>query len=102
MGRQPACCYRNHEKEYRHSRHRHRIGRFDAKEEKFKGQLHQGWDRYREEFYQRQLKLGVIPPDTKLTPRPKGDTRSEPLSSDEERVAERLMETFAAYTAQTD
>ena len=31
--------------------------------DKFKGQFDQGWDKYREVTYQRQLKLGVIPPD---------------------------------------
>jgi arylsulfatase A-like enzyme len=70
--------------------------------EKFKGQFNQGWDKYREETYQRQLKLGVIPPDTKLTPRPKEIPAWDSLSADEQRVAERLMEIFAAYTAQTD
>ncbi len=29
--------------------------------DRFKGQFDQGWDKYREETYQRQLKLGVIP-----------------------------------------
>ena len=70
--------------------------------DKFKGQFNQGWDKYREETYQRQLKLGVIPPDTKLTPRPKEIPSWDSLSPDERRVAERLMEIFAAYTAQTD
>jgi arylsulfatase len=70
--------------------------------DKFKGQFHQGWDKYREETFQRQLKLGVIPPDTKLTPRPKEIPAWDSLSPDERRVAERLMEIFAAYTAQTD
>jgi len=28
--------------------------------DKFKGQFDQGWDKYREETYQRQRKLGVI------------------------------------------
>jgi len=70
--------------------------------DKFKGQFHQGWDKYREETYQRQLKLGVIPPDTKLTPRPKEIPAWDSLSPDAQRVAERLMEVFAAYTAQTD
>jgi arylsulfatase len=69
---------------------------------KFKGQFHQGWDKYREETYQRQLKLGVIPPETKLTPRPKEIPAWDSLSPDAQRVAERLMEVFAAYTAQTD
>jgi arylsulfatase A-like enzyme len=70
--------------------------------DKFKGQFHQGWDKYREETYQRQLKLGVIPPDTKLTPRPTDIPAWDSLSADQQRVNERLMEIFAAYTAQTD
>jgi arylsulfatase A-like enzyme len=70
--------------------------------DKFKGQFNQGWDKYREETYQRQLKMGVIPPDTKLTPRPKEIPAWDSLSPDAKRVAERLMEIFAAYTAQTD
>ncbi|HEY2799363.1 MAG TPA: arylsulfatase [Chthoniobacterales bacterium] len=69
---------------------------------KFKGQFDQGWDKYREETYQRQLKLGVVPPETKLTPRPKEIPAWDSLSPDEKRVASRLMEVFAAYTAQTD
>ncbi len=70
--------------------------------DKFKGQFDQGWDAYREEAYQRQLKLGVIPPDTKLTPRPKEIPAYDSLTPDQKRFAARLMETFAAYTAQTD
>ena len=69
---------------------------------KFKGQFDQGWDQYREETYQRQLKMGIIPPDTKLTPRPKEIPAWDSLTPDEKRVAVRLMETFAAFTAQTD
>ena len=69
---------------------------------KFKGQFDQGWDKYREETYQRQLKMGIIPPGTKLTPRPKDIPAWDSLTSDEKKVAARLMETFAAFTAQTD
>ncbi len=70
--------------------------------DKFKGQFDQGWDKYREETYQRQLKLGVIPPDTKLTPRPKEIPTYDSLTPDQKRIAARLMEAFAAFTAQTD
>ncbi len=70
--------------------------------DKFKGQFDQGWDKYREETYQRQLKQGVIPPETKLTPRPKEIPAYDTLTPDQKRVAARLMEAFAAYTAQTD
>ena len=70
--------------------------------DKFKGQFDQGWDKYREETYQRQLKLGVIPSDTNLTPRPKEIPSYDSLTSDQKKIAGRLMEAFAAYTAQTD
>jgi arylsulfatase len=70
--------------------------------DKFKGKFSQGWDKYREEAHARQIKLGLIPPDTKLTPRPKEIPAWDSLNSDQKRVAERLMEAFAAYTAQTD
>src|SRR5262252_9766820 len=69
---------------------------------KFKGKFDQGWDRYREETYKRQLQLGVIPKDTKLTPRPKQIPAWNSLTADQKKVAARLMEAFAAYTAQTD
>src|SRR5204862_8249378 len=55
--------------------------------DKFKGQFNHGWDKYREEAYQRQLKLGVIPPETKLTPRPKEIPAWDSLSPDQRRVA---------------
>jgi arylsulfatase len=70
--------------------------------EKFKGKFDQGWDKYREETYQRQLELGVIPKDTKLTPRPKEIPDWDSLNADQRSVAARLMEAFAGYTAQTD
>jgi arylsulfatase A-like enzyme len=70
--------------------------------DRFKGQFAQGWDRYREETYARQIKMGLFPAGTKLTPRPKEIPAWDSLSADERRVAGRLMEVFAAYTAQTD
>ena len=70
--------------------------------DKFKGQFDQGWDQYRDQTYKRQLALGVIPPETKLTPRPKEIPAYDSLTPDQKRIAARLMEAFAAYTAQTD
>jgi arylsulfatase len=70
--------------------------------DKFKGQFDQGWDKYREETYQRQLKMGIIPQDTKLTPRPPQIPAWDSLSADQKRIEARMMEIFAAYTAQTD
>jgi len=70
--------------------------------DKFKGKFSQGWDKYREEAHARQIKMGLVPRDTKLTPRPKEIPAWDSLDADQKRVAERLMETFAGYTAQTD
>jgi arylsulfatase A-like enzyme len=70
--------------------------------DKFKGQFDQGWDKYREETFRRQLALGVIPKDTKLTPRPEEIPAYDSLTPDQKKVAARLMESFAGYTAQTD
>ena len=70
--------------------------------DKFKGQFDQGWDKYREETYQRQLKLGVIPSDAKLTPRPREIPTYDSLTPDQKNGAAQLMEAFAGFTAQTD
>ena len=38
--------------------------------DKYKGMFDSGWDAYREETFARQKKLGVVPADAELTPRP--------------------------------
>jgi arylsulfatase len=70
--------------------------------DKFKGQFDMGWDRYREMVLDRQKKLGVVPPDTKLTPRPAEIPAWDSLTPDQQKVAARLMEVFAGFTAQND
>ena len=40
--------------------------------DKFKGKFDMGWNELREQIFANQKKLGVIPPDTKLTPWPDG------------------------------
>lgn len=70
--------------------------------DKFKGQFDMGWDRYREIVFERQKKLGVIPQDAKLTPRPKEIPAWDSLTPDQKRVEARLMEVFAGFMAQTD
>jgi arylsulfatase len=68
----------------------------------YRGQFDQGWDAMRETIFARQKKLGVIPPDAQLTPRPAEIPPWDSLSADEQRVASRLMETYAAFLAHTD
>ena len=70
--------------------------------ERFKGQFDQGWDKVREETFARQQRLGVIPTNAQLTPRPKELPGWDSLSADEKKVAARLMETYAGFLAHTD
>jgi arylsulfatase len=66
---------------------------------KFKGQFDQGWDKVREETLERQKKLGVVPPSTKLTPRPKEIPAWASLSADQKRLYARMMEVYAGMLA---
>lgn len=68
----------------------------------FKGKFDAGWDVYREEAFKRQKALGVIPQNAQLTPRPAELPAWESLSADQKRLFSRMMEVFAAFTAQTD
>ncbi len=69
---------------------------------KFKGQFDQGWEKVREETYARQLNKGIIPSDTKLTPRPDWVPAWDSLSADQKKLYLRLFENFAGYLAFTD
>lgn len=70
--------------------------------ERFTGHFDQGWDALRDETYQRQLELGVIPADTVNTPRPEWCPAWDELSDDEQRLYARFMENYAGYLAFTD
>jgi arylsulfatase len=70
--------------------------------EKFRGKFDMGWDRYRETVLERQKKLGIVPQNTKLTPRPDSIPAWDSLTPDQRKVAARLMEVYAGFTAQSD
>ncbi len=69
---------------------------------KFKGQFDQGWDQVREETFARQQKLGIIPPDAKLTAHPKEIPAWDSLSADQKRLYARMMEVYAGALAHCD
>ena len=69
---------------------------------KYKGQFDQGWDKLREETLARQIKLGVVPPDTKLAPKPAGIKDWDKLTDDEKKLFARQMEVYAAFAEHTD
>ena len=69
---------------------------------KYKGEFDGGWDKLREETFARQKKLGVIPADTVLTPRPKEIPAWADMTAEQKRLFERQMETFAGFAEHTD
>ena len=78
--------------------------------DKFHGKFDMGWEKLREQIFENQKRLGVIPPNTKLTPWPDGQAefggaklpRWDSLGPLEKKMYAREAEVFAAYTAYTD
>jgi arylsulfatase A-like enzyme len=77
---------------------------------KFKGKFDMGYEKLREQIFDNQKKLGVIPPDTKLTSWPDGQAefggaklpRWDSLSLIQKKLYAHEAEVFAAYVAYTD
>ncbi len=70
--------------------------------DKYRGRYDEGWDVVRQRWYERQLELGVIPPDTQLAPRNPGVDAWDSLPENQRKVAARLQEAFAAFLDHTD
>jgi len=69
---------------------------------KYKGKFDMGWDKIREETLARQKALGIVPPDTKLTPRPKEILAWDSLDADHKKVYAHMMEVYAAALSYCD
>ena len=62
-----------------------------------------GWNALREQIFENQKKLGVIPANARLTPWPKDLLKEwDTLSADEKKMFIRQVDVFAAYVAYTD
>lgn len=70
--------------------------------DKYRGRFDAGWDVVRDEWFARQMELGVIPGNTQLAPRNPGVRPFADLSENEQRFANRLQEAFAAMLDHTD
>ena len=70
--------------------------------EHYRGRFAEGWDRWRDETFARQLVLGVVPEGTVLTPRPAWVPAWDTLDERQRALAERFMECFAAFLSYTD
>lgn len=70
--------------------------------EKYRGAFDEGWDVFRQRWFERQLELGIIPPGTQLAPRNPGVEAWDDLSPAGKAVSARLQEAFAAFLEHTD
>jgi len=70
--------------------------------DKYKGKFDDGWDAYRERTLERQKKLGIVPPDTDLAPRPDPYPAWDTLGDAEKKLYARQMEVFAGFSENTD
>ena len=69
---------------------------------KYRGQFDQGWDRLREETLARQKRLGIVPPQTRLAPKPAAIRDWDQLTADEKKLFARQMEVFAGFGEYAD
>ena len=70
--------------------------------EKYRGRFDAGWDKVRQDWFERQKKLGIIPADTELAPRNPGVEPWDSLSDNQKKLALRLQEAFAGFLDHTD
>jgi len=70
--------------------------------DKYKGRFDKGWDALREEIFDRQKKLGVIPKDAELTDRPKEIPAWKDMPAALRPVLARQMEGYAGFLEHVD
>jgi len=78
----------------------HQVDRYWS--DQYKGKFDKGWDAYREEVFERQKKLGVIPADAKLPERNPDIKAWDKLTPEEQKLYARFMEVYAGYLTYTD
>ncbi len=70
--------------------------------DRYRGRFDGGWDAWREAAHARQLALGVVPPGTRLSPRPPWVPAWADLDDRSRAVAARFMECFAGFLSHAD
>ena len=70
--------------------------------DRYKGKFDQGWDKLREETFECQKQLGVVPADAKLTPRPEEMPAWDSLKENSKRLFAHQMEVYAGYSENAD
>jgi arylsulfatase A-like enzyme len=69
---------------------------------KFKGRFDHGWDVQRERTFALQKQLGIIPSNTRLTPRPAALPAWNSLTTEQKHVYSRFMEAYAGALSHLD
>jgi arylsulfatase A-like enzyme len=69
---------------------------------KYKGRFDAGWDAYREETFERQKQLGVIPADAELTERNEAFPAWDSIPEQQRPLLARQMEVYAGYQENAD
>jgi arylsulfatase len=70
--------------------------------DKYKGKFDAGWDDYREKALANQIKLGICPPGTKLSPHDPDVPEWATLTKEEKELYAHEMEVYAAYLSFVD
>ena len=70
--------------------------------DRFRGKFDSGWDQIRNEVFDRQKQLGIIPADAQLAPRPAEFAAWNSLPDETRKLFARQMEAYAGYLAYTD
>jgi len=70
--------------------------------EKYRGRYDDGWDVARQEWFARQIEMGLLPADTQLAPRNPGVEEWDTMPETHRRLAARLQEAFAGFLDHTD
>ncbi len=66
------------------------------------GRFDMGWDEYRETVHKNQLALGIVPPKTKLTPRPEQIPAWSEQTDEHKKLFARQAENYADFLEHTD
>ena len=69
---------------------------------KYAGRFDQGWDKVREQTFERQKQLGIIPTDSVLPPRNANVAAWDELTPEQRKVYTRLQEVFAGFVDHAD
>jgi arylsulfatase len=70
--------------------------------QRWRGAFDEGYEVWRQRWFERQIEMGVIPPDTTLAPLNPGVPRWDDLTVNQRAFACRLQEAFAAMMEHTD